>query len=211
MATYRLGTWAAGAVAGIGLAYIAALIAGFMQVGFDRPIGDPVLAVMECLTLLSALAVVIATAAIHHHAAAERKIFGVLALVFTVVFAGITSTVHFVELTASRQLGVGEIAWPSAAYAAELLAWDWFLGLALIFAAPVFVGGGAERLLRRAFLLSGVLALAGTVGPLVGDMRLQRIGILGYAVVLPFAFFLLARFFRDQQVAAAKAAPDNLR
>jgi hypothetical protein len=104
----RLGSWAAGAVAVIGLAYVAALIVGFGQVGFDAPIGDPILAILESLTLLSALAVVI--------------------------------------------------------------------------------------------------AMAGTAGPLVGDMRLQRIGILGYAGVLPFAFFFLARFFRDQQVAAADAA-----
>ena len=196
---YRLGAWAAGGVAVIGLAYVAALVVGFMQVGFDAPIGDPVLAVMEGLTLLSSLGVLVAMAAIHQHAAPERKIFGVLALSFTVMFAGITSTVHFVALTASRQLGVAGIAWPSAGYAAELLAWDWFLGLALIFAAPVFAGKGAERLPRRAFLLSGVLALAGTVGPLVGDMRLQRIGILGYAVALPIAFFLLARYFRARR------------
>jgi hypothetical protein len=198
MAAYRLGTWAAGGVAAIGLAYVAVLVAGFMQVGFDAPIGDPVLAVMEALTLFSALALVIAMAAVHHHAAPERKIFGVLALAFTAIFAGITSTVHFVELTASRQLGSAEISWPSASYAAELLAWDWFLGLALIFAAPVFAGKGAKRLLRRTLLLSGVLALAGTVGPLVGDMRLQRIGILGYALVLPVASFLLARYLRAQ-------------
>jgi hypothetical protein len=120
-----------------------------------------------------------------------------------VIFAGITSTVHFVELTASRQLGDTEIAWPSASYAAELLAWDWFLGLTLLFAAPVFAGAGAERHLRRAFWFSGLLALAGTLGPLIGDMRLQRIGILGYAVVLPVAFFLLARYFRARRLEAA--------
>lgn len=38
----------------------------------------------------------------------------------------------------------------------------------------------------------------GTVGPVVGDLRLQRIGILGYAGVLPVVFFLLARFLRDR-------------
>jgi hypothetical protein len=81
-----------------------------------------------------------------------------------------------------------------------LLAWDWFLGIALVFAALVFSEPGAERLVGRGLLISGVLALAGTVGPVVGDMRLQRIGILGYAVVLPVAFFILARFFRAQDL-----------
>ena len=194
MSPDRLGSRAAACVAGIGVAYAAALAAGFAQVGFDAPIGDPVLAIMEVLTLLSALALMISMAAVYQHASAERRLFGLLALGFTILFTGVTSAVHFVALTASRQRGVAEMVWPSTAYAAELLAWDWFLGLALIFAAMVFPGDGEERRLRRALAASGLLALVGTVGPLLGDMRLQRIGIVGYAVVLPFAFFLLARF-----------------
>jgi hypothetical protein len=74
MSAYRLGTWAAGAVAAIGHAYITVLIAGFVQVGFDAPIGDPVLAAMEILTLFSAPAVLITMASVHHHAAPEHKI-----------------------------------------------------------------------------------------------------------------------------------------
>lgn len=205
-ASYAVGASAAAAVAIVGVAYILALAAGFMQVGFDAPIRDPVLAIMEGLTVLSAIAILVAVAVLYLHARAERRIFGLLALVFAVLFAGITSTVHFVELTAARQMGGAELAWPSAAYAAELLAWDWFLGLAMVCASLVFPDAHAERLLRRALMLSGLLALVGTVGPLVGDMRLQRIGIVGYAVVLPFAFFLLAGFFRHQQYAETNSA-----
>jgi hypothetical protein len=40
-----------------------------------------------------------------------------------------------------------------------------------------------------------VLCLLGTVGPVAGDMRLQLVGVAGYAVVLPVAAFLLARVF----------------
>lgn len=60
-------------------------------------------------------------------------------------------------------------------------------------AGLVFPGAGRERGLRRGLWLSGALALLGAVGPMAGDMRLQRIGILGYAGVLPVVFFLLAR------------------
>ena len=191
----QVGRWAASAVALIGLAYVVALAFGFARVGLEEPVGDPVLAVMEALTLLSAVAILVTMAVIYLEAPAERKIFALLALAFTVLFAGTTSVVHFVELTALRQMGEGGIAWPSVGYAAELLAWDGFLGLALLAAAPVFTGGGAERRLRRALWLCGGLTLLGTVGPVVGDMRLQRIGILGYAVVLPVVFVLLARRF----------------
>lgn len=203
---YRWGSWAAGGVSAIGVAYIVALAFGFARFGLDRPITDPVLAAMEVLTLLSAPPMVVAMAAVHSHASADRKFFGVLALSFTVLFAGTTSVVHFVELTAARQSGTAEIAWPSTAYAVELLAWDWFLGLALWMAGFVFPGSGRERGLRHGLWLSGALALLGTVGPMVGDMRLQRIGILGYAGVLPVAFFLLARLLWHRSL--EKSRPD---
>lgn len=202
MAAYRVGTWAAGAVAGIGVAYVVALVAGFRQVGFAAPIRDPVLAVMEALTLLSAVALVVAMAVLCQHAShgagatPERRLAGLLALAFTLVFAGLTSAVHFVGLTAARQRGGFDLAWPSVPYAVELLAWDWFLGLALLTGAGAVGNAGEERSIRRGFLLAGGLALVGTIGPLVGDLRLQRIGIVGYAVALPVVCWRLMRLFR---------------
>ena len=56
--------------------------------------------------------------------------------------------------------------------------------------------------MRRGLLLCGALSLLGTIGPALGDMRLQRIGILGYAGLLPVVAFLLARRF-----AASAARP----
>ena len=200
MNSYKLGFWAATTVVVIGLAYIIVLMVGFSQAGFDKPIEDPILAVMEVLTLFSATAILIAIAAVYHQARPDRKIFGLIALIFTTIFTGITSTVHFLELTASRQLGVEEIAWPSSNYAAELLAWDWFLGLALIFSAFVFSSKKTEKIIRRTLLISGMLALIGIAGPITGNIQLQRIGIIGYAIVLPIAFFFLARMFRLQIV-----------
>jgi hypothetical protein len=51
---------------------------------------------------------------------------------------------------------------------------------------------------RRAFRVTGALCLAGTIGPVLGDMRLQRLGIVGYAVVLPLSFFWLARLLQER-------------
>ncbi len=194
MTSTSLGAWAAGSVAAIGAAYVVVLAAGVARVGLTRPITDPILAIMEGLTLLSAPALLVAIAAIREQAPPDRTVLGTVALAFTVIFAGLTSAVHFIALTAGRQTSFGGIIWPSPAYAAELLAWDWFLGLALLFAAPIFaLDEPEERRIRRAFWASGCLCLLGTAGPLLGDMRLQRVGILGYAVVLPVAFFWLAR------------------
>ncbi|HEY0997854.1 MAG TPA: hypothetical protein VGD77_17825 [Gemmatimonadaceae bacterium] len=193
----RLGSCAATIVALIGVAYVAVLGIGIARFGLERPITDPVLAVMEVLTLLSAPALLIALAAVRDGAAPDRRPWGTVSLSFAIIFAGLTSAVHFIELTAVRQRGGGGIAWPSAGYAAELLAWDWFLGLALLFAAPVFAGeSSAERRVRRGFRVAGTLCLVGTIGPLLGAMALQRVGIAGYALVLPVAFAWLAELLR---------------
>jgi hypothetical protein len=170
-----------------------------------EPITDPVLAIMEVLTLLSAPAIVTLMAAVHERAMPERKVYGLIALAFGTLCAGTTSAIHFIELTAVRQMEGGGIVWPSCTYAAELLAWDVFLGLALVFAAPVFAGGQRERTVKRGLLACGALCLAGTIGPVLGDMRLQLVGVLGYAGLLPVVSFLLARLFARQPAPDAAA------
>ena len=71
--TYKLGSYAAGTVTAIGIAYFVALVVGFLQVGFDAPIADPVLVIMEVLTILSALALLVTMAVVHQQAAPDEK------------------------------------------------------------------------------------------------------------------------------------------
>jgi hypothetical protein len=73
---------------------------GLASAGFAKPIVDPVLAVMEILTLLSAPILVVLMAAVHAYAAPQYKVDSLVAFAFTVLMAGLTSSVHFVELTA---------------------------------------------------------------------------------------------------------------
>ncbi len=202
----RLGSWSAFAVFLIGVAYLVALTIGFTVYGLNEPIADPILAVMEVLTLISAPFIVVMMAAIHDYASIDRKIYGLVAFGFAILFVGMTSAVHFVELTALRQRGSGGIVWPSPEYAVELLAWNLFLGLALLFAAQVFDSRGAERGVRRGLLITGVLCVAGIIGPAIGNMRLQLVGVLGYAVVLPVVSFMLARLFRSDHAHSSRAA-----
>ena len=180
----------------IGVAYIIALGIGFAIHGLDEPIVDPVLAVMEVLTLLVAPPLVMLMAAVHEWAPPDRRTYSLTALAFMILVAGTTSVVHFVELTARRQLGSSGIVWPSTVYAVELLAWNLFLGLSLVFAGPVFRGNGLERRVRRGLFLTGGLCLAGVAGPATGNMRLQLVGVLGYALVLPGVSLMMARLFR---------------
>ncbi len=199
MSNNRLGYWSALALVGVGVGYVLALAAGFARHGFREPIGDPVLAVMEVLTLLSAVPIVTLMAAIVGEAPASRRSFGLVALSFATLCAGVTGTVHFVELTAARQLGEGSLVWPSRVYAAELMAWDVFLGVALLFASPLFRRNRLERRARVLLLLCGTLCLVGALGPLIGNMRVQLVGVLGYAIVLPVVCAFLARVFAGRQ------------
>ena len=191
-----MGFWAAVGLLLVGIAYAITVGWGIAAAGLTEPIIDPTLAVMEVITLIAGPLIVVLMAAVYDYADEDRKTTGLIALSFGVLAAGLTSAVHFVTLTSGRQLGFTVLEWPSTAYALELLAWDVFLGLSLLFAAPVFVGPRLNRVARCSIATTGSLCLIGAVGPLVGNMEIQRIGIVGYGIVLPATAACLALVFR---------------
>jgi hypothetical protein len=79
------------------------------------------------------------------------------------------------------------------------------IGLALVVASSVFLGGRTSRPAGLALLSSGVLCIAGLAGPLSGRMILQSIAVVGYALVLPFAAALVGRVFRATPVHGSAA------
>lgn len=192
----RVGFISAAGLCLVGIVYIVVVAFGVSEAGLNDPITDPVLAIMEVLTILSALLLVVLMSAIYDVAKSEQKIFALIALIFAALMTGLTCSVHFVALTAGRQSGFIVLEWPSTFYAAELLAWDVFLGLSLFFAALVFHDSRLDAAIRWVLIISGALALIGTIGPVIGNMVLQRPGILGYGFGLPIAAFMLAIFFR---------------
>ena len=195
MSNNQLGRWSSLAVFFVGVAYIVALAIGFATAGLSKPIADPLLAIMELLTLLSALLLLVMMAALHGRAPEDRKTVSSLAFAFMILTVGVTTAVHFVDLTSSRQMGMFLLAWPSTAYALELLAWDVFLGCSLVFAAFTFDSSGREKQVRRGLLVCGALCLLGAVGPAAGNMRLQLVGVFAYGAVLPIVCLLVSRVF----------------
>jgi hypothetical protein len=189
----------------LSLAYVPAMLAGFLaNGGFDKPIADPYLAVMEVLILLMAIPLVTLFACIHAYAPANRRTISLSAFALVTVAVGITVCVHVVLLTAGRQLHAGTSpgydlllswTWPSVAFALDIAAWDFFLGLGLLLAATAFPGSGPPRLVRRGLVLSGVVCLFGLVGAATGNMGVRDIGIAGYAVILPVVLLVMARVF----------------
>ncbi len=118
--------------------------------------------------------------------------------------AGVTCSVHFVILTLSRQAAfaghpwvplVLSFRWPSVVYALDILGWDVFFPVSMLFAAPVFGGSRLAVSIRLLMIASGVLALAGLSGVVTGDMQLRNIGIVGYLGVFLVVACLLAVLF----------------
>ncbi len=199
----RLGFVSATGILVVGIFYVAVIALWLVVEGTPRePIGDPYLAVMEVLTILSALALLGLVIALWFLADSTRRVPALAALAIGSLAAGLTMAVHFVQLSAVRQLWRAgraadyRLVWPSPLFAVEYFVWDVLVGLTMVAVALALAGGAGRGHARRAFLIGGVLCLAGVSGPLSGRMVLQNIAVAGYAVVFPIAAALAARVFR---------------
>jgi hypothetical protein len=195
----------------LGVVYAVTTVLGFLSLKSPQdPIGDPYFSIMELLIVLMAPLIVVVMVAVHAYASPEVKAYSFTALIFTILQAGITSSVHFVILTVSRQIEATGLIWaplffsfkwPSVAYTLDILAWDWFFALSMLFAAPVFNAGRLETTVRILMIITGILSLVGLIGVPLADMQVRNIGIVGYAGVTPFVFLLLGIIFdRTQHV-----------
>lgn len=198
----RFGIVSALALALFEFFYVAVLVGGLVSLESPGdPISDPFFTMMELLILLIVPAMVIMMIAVHAWAPASRKSYSLAAIVFAAILACLTSAVHFSILVLGREPDLAVWArhlsfeWPSIVYALDILAWDWFFALSVLFAVRVFRGSRLANWIRYLLIASGVLALAGLVGVVVGDMQIRNIGIVGYAGIFPFAALLIALLF----------------
>jgi hypothetical protein len=203
----RLGIFSAAATVVLLAAYAITLAVGLASLESpQQPIGDPMFSILEVLIIVTTPAMVALMVAVHAWAPMHAKTLSLTALVFMGLLAGLTCSLHFVVLTLSRQPEfagqpwlplVFRFKWPSVAYALDILGWDLFFALSMLFAAPVFRGSRLAAWIRVLMISSGVLSLAGLSGVVVGEMQLRNIGIVGYVgVFLVVAALLAVLFFR---------------
>lgn len=86
--------------------------------------------------------------------------------------------------------------WPSVAYTIDILVWDVFFALSVLFAAPVFGGCRLAAYIRVLMIASGVFSAAGLSGVVVGNMQVRNVGIVGYTVAALLLTILTWRFAR---------------
>jgi uncharacterized membrane-anchored protein len=178
----RLGIFSAAATVILVVAYALTLTVGLSSLESPQePIGDPIFAILEVLIIVMMPAMVALMVAVHAWAPTHAKTLGLTAVVFMGLLAGLTCIVHFCILP----LGL------------DILAWEVFFALSMLFAALVFRGSRLAAWIRVLMIASGVLSLAGLSGVVVGDMQLRNIGIVGYVgVFLVVAALLAVLFYR---------------
>jgi len=169
----KTGLIAGWAVFCLGIAYGVVLLMGLLSLKSPQDaIGDPYFSLLKLLIILIMPPVVIALIALRERANAKTKVFGTIAASFASIATAITCSVHFVILIASRPIAATGLQhsellfsfkWPSVAYALDILAWDFFFSLSLLFAVPLLGHKALEKVIRILLIVSGVLSLAGLV------------------------------------------------
>jgi hypothetical protein len=215
----RLGIFSAVGVTVLVVAYAITLTIGFLSLKSpQQPISDPMFSILEVLIILMMPVMVALMVAVHAWAPSNAKTLSLTAVMFMGLLAGVTCSVHFVILTLSRQAAFAgqpwaplllSFRWPSVVYALDIVAWDFFFPLSMLFAAPVFRGSRLTLSIRVLMIASGVLALAGLGGAVAGDMQLRNIGIVGYVGVFLVVACLLAILFSQARPVAEPGVPDG--
>lgn len=189
----------------LGIIYFIITILGFLSLNSpEEPIGDPYFTMMELSIMLVAPSNAISLIAIHYCTSPKDKIYSFISVFFMFLMVVISSCLHFVILTLGKQSEILKISdidlvlsfkWPSVVYALDILAWDWFYGISILFLAPIFRKNGLEKVIKVLITICGILCLAGLLGVPSGNMQVRNIGIIGYGFIAPIIFLLIAQNF----------------
>jgi hypothetical protein len=150
--------------------------------------------------------------ALHYTAPVESKIWSHAALLFTVMYAVFVTANYVVQLAtvipATLRGRAGEIQ--VLIQTPHSLFWDFdaagyiFMGIAALFAVPVFQKHGFEKRVRVAFLVHGLIT------PLIAFVYFypgfsDKLLLLGipWGITAPVAMLLLAMLFKRKEPAAA--------
>ena len=169
--------------------------------GAVAPPWDNVLTLVPSLVLAPALLALLVC--VHDTAPSDRKVWSHLAVAFAGVYTALVSVVYVVELAVVEPLIVRVDAARAGLLTIEpggvLNAIDGlgyaFLGLALLFAAPVFAGGGLDRLIRWLLFANGVAVVPILLTYFVDRAFLLIAGPL-WGLAVPVVAVLLAVSFR---------------
>ncbi len=172
------------------------------------------LSVMALLVVVMGPFLVLSMVAVHAYASPGHKPYSLAALAFMALCVAVTSCINFSLLVVNSQPGLFTESWrslfvpckwPAPAFILDNFVWDWFSGISMLLAAPVFGGDRLRTALRLVMMASGVLCLTGLAWLAVSPAQGIIIGILGWGAAGPIAFLLLAKVFGRAQAATVEA------
>ncbi len=201
---YLLGFWSAVVATTLGFIYFVVILAAILTGKFVFPPGEGLQLFGGIISLVTCPVLVVLMACLHAATPPSRQANSLAGLALTSLFAVTVSINRFAQLGVVRQsAALGEveaIQWflaygeRSILFAMEILGWGWFLGLAMLVAAPLFAQRGYQGWLRWLMVLYGVFGLVSAVGQLLAS-PLIMIGFLAWGVVLYGVTALLAVHF----------------
>ena len=168
----------------------------------------PFLSFMALLVVVMGPFLVLSMIAVHAYASPDHKPYSLAALAFMIACVTITSCINFLLLVVSSRPDLFSESWralflpcrwPAPAFVLDNFVWDWFFGISMLLAAPVFSGNAFKTALRLVMVLSGVLCLAGLAWLAVSPEQAIVVGILGWGAAGPIVFLLLAKMFGSVQ------------
>jgi len=187
-----------------GIIYLIVILGAFLTGNSNFPPGEGLQLFGGIISLIFCPVLVMMMAALDAVSQPDKQVLSRASLGFTLLFALAVSINRFSQLgvvrlaTASGQ--VEGISWFQAygdysiMLGLEYLGWAWFLGLAMLFAAPLFSNGKLELWIRWLMILYGLLGLVSSVGFLMGNW-LSLLGFAAWGLVLFIITGLLSAYF----------------
>jgi hypothetical protein len=198
-----LGTFAAWMAFAVTEVY--AIVSGIAYARQGAPVeSGPFLSIMALLVVIMGPFLVLSMVAVHSYAAPKYKTYALAALAFMIACIAVTSCINFLLLLVSARPELFSESWrslflpckwPVPAFVLDNFVWDWFFGISMLLAAPVFGGDTLKNALRLLMIVSGVLCLAGLAWLAVSPEQAVIIGILGWGAAGAIVFLLLAKVF----------------
>ena len=148
-----------------------------------------ILPFMEIITVWSAIVIIQFMVEIYRGSSANKKSHSLIALVLSACMATGTIINHFIYLTVLSQIfSVKEMpswlllyGWPSVTKGLECVSWGFFLGIAMLFASSALDDLG-NKVITWTMRISGIMTVAGLIGPIVGNIYYYTLSTIGYSV-----------------------------
>ena len=198
---YSVGFWTAVAVTTLGVGYLLAILFATLTGGMVLPPPGWLQTVGGVVSLLACPLLIAMMASLHVLTPSSHQAFSLVALCNTVLFATAVSINRFTQFGAVRQSrsagATNGIEWflpygeRSVMLGLEIMGWGWFLGLALLAAAPLFSGNRRGRWLRALCLLYSVLGIVAAIGYLL-ESPITAVGFVAWGLILFLITGLLA-------------------